>query len=95
MPYIGAKIKEAAVAEIEKSLKRWLPNEEFIVAFFKISHYKPLTDVVVVTNQRIISVYIDGIKRNKGFPSEIVADDIQDVVTTRFTDDLIITMWTT
>lgn len=92
MPYIGSKVKEKTVEKIDKSLKKWLPNDEFIVAFFKVSHHSPLTDVVVITNHRLLSVYSDGLDRYKGFPTEIIADDIKDVTMTKYTDKLVITL---
>lgn len=92
MPYIGAKLKEETVKKVEQSLKPHLPSGEFIVAFFKISYHKPLTDLVAITNHRLLAVYVDGIKRNKGFLTEIVADDIKNITTTKLTNTLVITL---
>lgn len=91
LPYIGAKIKEETVKKIEGSLKSSLPSGEFIVAYFKMSHYKPLTDAVVITNHRLFAVYVDGLNRNKGYPTEILADDIEDVRMT-LGDTLVLTL---
>jgi hypothetical protein len=78
MAYIGAKIKEDTVVKVEKSLKEWLPSNEFIVAIFYASRIKPLTDAVVITNMRLMSVYLSGLKWGKGFPLEITAEEIKD-----------------
>lgn len=77
MAYIGKKIKDKLVAKIESELNPLLPEGEKVVAVFWVNRLKPLTDAVVLTNQRLICAYGANIGKVGGFFTEIVADDIK------------------
>lgn len=77
MAYIGKKVKYKHVNKIENELNPLLTNGEKVVAVFWANRLKPLTDTLVLTNQRLLCAYGANIGKAGGFFSEIVADDIE------------------
>lgn len=76
MVYLGSKVKDKSLVNIQEGLRDVLPEGEFIVAIFKASRVKPLVEAIVLTNQRFISVYPGGISQGKGFSHQLGADEI-------------------
>jgi len=79
MTYTGKNVKEKLVTKIENELNPLLPGGEKIIAVFWANRIKPLTDAIVLTNQRLLCVYSSKIGKPGGFFNEIIADDIKSV----------------
>lgn len=79
MAYIGKNVKDKQVVKIENELNPFLPEGEKIVAIFWANRIKPLTDAIVLTNQRLLCAYTPYMGKPSGFFSEIIANDIKSV----------------
>lgn len=80
MAYIGKNVKDKQVAKIEDELNPLLPEDEKIVAVFWANRMKPLTDTIVLTNQRLLCAHTSYMGKPGGFFNEIIADDIKSPV---------------
>ncbi len=79
MAYIGKKVKDNQVSRIEDELNPLLPEGEKVVAVFWANRMKPLTDTMVLTNQRLLCAHTSYMGKYNGFFNEVIADDIKSV----------------
>lgn len=74
--HVGCKLKEKHVVQVREALEPALPIGERITAIFWANRLRPMLDMIVVTDSRVVGVFRPDLARGKGLHKEISGHEV-------------------